>query len=195
MADGSGLRTVCGTAMILPLARGHRQRRDSGPFGGNQKLAVSGRARKAIDGAFDLEAEALEIGNSISDNHPRVYGESGTTPPFPTSALPASNCGFTSTQAHASVGRNAAIGGGEDQPEGNEREVGTAPQGSSTFSRGHSRARAPSPADPPEPGMELTVSDIDGEDAGRAALEQHVGEAAGGGAEIEAEAPATGRAK
>ena len=46
-----------------------------------------------------------------------------------------------------------------------------------------------------QPRMQLTAADIDGIDAARAAREQHLGEAAGRGADVEADAAARHRSR
>ena len=112
----------------------------------------------------------------------------------PSGRLPASNWGLTSATIVAAAGRERRGDGPEDQAERDERDVdrrrGRSARAASAavsvraFVRSIETTRGSRRSDSaswPRP-------DVDGVDAARAALEQHVREAAGRGADVEADA-------
>ena len=130
---------------------------------------------------------------TIRPHTARCTAASRTTPPAPTAAGPASNCGFISATAQAPGAHSASAAGRQGrQPD----EARVAHQGADALAdpvRGqvagvdalvqhHARVVAQLPG-------ELATADIDRMDARRPAMQQHVGEPAGGGPDVEADAP------
>ena len=120
---------------------------------------------------------------------------SRTTPPAPTRSRPTSNCGFTISTRSPS-GARAADQRRQHQPERDERQVGDdeatgPPMASGVSSRTLVRSHAYPRVGTQRPGQ-LPVADVDRDDLGGAGAQQHVGEAAGGGAGVQA-APAGDR--
>ena len=114
---------------------------------------------------------------------------SRTTPPAPSRSRPTSNCGLTIGSRSASAPR---AGGerGQHQPQRDEGQVGDDEVDRAVDRLGRQRADVGALVDPDAvvgaqaPG-ELAVADVDGDDLGGAPAEQHLGEAAGGGAGVE----------
>ncbi len=114
-----------------------------------------------------------------------------TSPPRSTSSRPASNCGLTSAitwpsgdRRGGTIGKNLAqrderdVDG--DQVEGTGQVVGRQIAGVDVLAHDHARVGAQAP-------VELSVADVERDDLPRAALQQHVGEAAGRRADVERE--------
>ena len=122
---------------------------------------------------------------------------SRTTPPLPTRSRPTSNCGLTIARQSKRSAAQASTAGRTLRSEMNETSttIRSGAYGSAErlerprvdpLEHGHARVLA-------QPPVELAVGDVDGHDVRRPALEQAVGEAAGGGADVQAAPPGDGR--
>jgi hypothetical protein len=98
-------------------------------------------------------------------------------PPLPTWPLPTSNWGLTKMTISAITG----VAYGEAEPFG--KVAGLQIAGVDAFVNDHARIVAQLP-------IQLAVTDIDGVHAGGSALQQAIGEAAGGGSHVQADATA-----
>ena len=108
--------------------------------------------------------------------------------PCPTSSRPASNCGLTSTTA-CQPGAESAQHRRQRDADGDERDVADGELRRERELGERARVRPLEHDDArvgAQPRMELPVADVDRDHARRAALEQHVGEAAGRRADVEA---------
>ena len=114
---------------------------------------------------------------------------SRTTPPLPTRSGPSSNWGLTIASSSPSSSRQRATAGSTLASEMNETST-VARRGENGSWRGRGpRVDALDHRHPlvvAKPPVELAVRDVERDHPRRAALEQAVGEAAGGGADVEA---------
>ena len=109
------------------------------------------------------------------------------TTPFGTSARPASNCGFTSTSARQ-PGAASASAGGSASLHRDERHVARDELRRERQLGERARVHALENRDArvvADLRVELPVADVERDHPRRAALEQHVGEPAGRGADVE----------
>ena len=114
---------------------------------------------------------------------------SRTTPPLPIRSRPTSNCGLTIAR-QSNVGGGAREHGRQDLAQRDERDVdddqvrrvrellGRERAGVDALDHGHARVLAQAP-------VELAVGDVERDHVRRAALQQAVGEAAGGRADVQ----------
>ena len=159
-----------------------------------EKLLVAGRAgdrrRRHRDPRRARSAAAASVTRAITASW---TAGSVTSPCLPTSSRPASNCGFTSATTSAAGARNGGSAGRMCRSEMNATSIVTSVD-AMRHVVGRQRARVDPFADEDarvgaQPPIELAVADVERDDAGRAALEQHVGEAAGRRADVERAAP------
>ena len=119
--------------------------------------------------------------------------------PLRTSSRPASNCGFTSATTSAPSRRTAATAGRIWRSEMNETSMTTMSTGPGQI--GERQMPGVEVLDDDDarivaqPPVELPVADVERDDARGAALQQHVGEAAGRGADVERLAAGDGDAE
>ena len=110
-------------------------------------------------------------------------------PPLPTHSRPTSNCGLTRATSQAPGAARLSAAGRALVRLMKLTSATMAPTGPATIPASRRLASVPSSATTlgslAELGVKLVAPDIDGEDAGSAALEQHLGEASGRGANIE----------
>ena len=178
-------RTACSSCSPAsgPSVRARRRRKYSTlPDGPGSGLDVTSTVCQP--------SSAARRGDRRAPRRPADRG-SVTTPPGPTRSLPTSNCGFTMGTISASD-RRAGDERGQHGRQRDERQVGDHEvDRSADCLGGQVRARwcARCTIDPrvraQRPGQ-LAVADVGGDDLGGAAVQQHLGEAAGRGARVQA---------
>ena len=179
-----------------PRRSARRARRHDGPdLEVEQELAVALRAQdRRRDRAARLEPERRRRGAATALEH-RADGRPGRARRRPsTSPRPASNCGLTRATIVAAAVAEARTRSGRGRAQRDERDVDDGERDrlragvSGVSVRALVRSIDTTRGSRAERLGELPAADVDGVDAARAALEQDVGEAAGRGADVEADA-------
>ena len=163
----------------------------------NEKFAIAVAAfDRRSDNALDAPAERFHVSARRRAQTSSCTISSRTTPFF-TAARPASNCGLISATSVASGAASASTFGRQRASEMKLASHTISAGGSASCAR-VKRARVlplqrGDARIAPQSRMQLAMADIDGDDMARAARQQHVGEAARRGADVEAKDARTDR--